>query len=320
MSSLREGREPGSRRSRRAPSPPPTARDELDIPRWGHAKVTSFDLEPEERQRARRHTDRKHRERSAPARDGYLLGLAIAPGVTSIVALFVAVAPGMNGTSDIPIGIVSVLILQVAALAMVNQSAFQPWAPSWISVGFLTSVMLPMLALQMSLVHEPFVSLSLGSARPALLATVVVVGLYLSFAIWVCWISQRRPEQASLLLMPPTLAIPAIMGERGTLDQHAAIMILSEVTLLAALAAAVVWLFPGWPQLLAGAGALGVEIVRLWASGRGPWRDESSGAIVSVIYVSMLVIAILVVVLIPVIASILNLPANRVPRRGRGRR
>ena len=116
----------------------------------------------------------------------------------------------------------------------------------------------------------------------------VVLGLYGAFALWVTWTSLRRPEIAAVLLMPSTLAIPAMIGEHGSIDQQSALMILSEVTLITAIAAAVVWLFPGWPQLLAGGGAFAIELVRLWVLGRGPWRHETSGAIVSVVYVTML--------------------------------
>ena len=111
--------------------------------------------------------------------------------------------------------------------------------------------------------------------------------------------------------MPSTLAIPALIGEHGTIDQHAALMILSEVTLITAVAAAVIWLFPGWPQLLAGAGAMAVELIRLWVSGRGPWRHETSGAIVSTIYITMLIVAVVVVILIPMLSAILSLPLTR---------
>ena len=247
--------------------------------------------------------------------------MALAPGVTSIAALLVSVIPGLSGTGDIPIGIVVILIMQVAALAMLLRLGAHPWAPSWISVGFLVSIMLPMLALQVSLLHEPYVSLGMGSAGPALLATVLVLSLYGAFAIWVAWTSQRRPEIAAVLLMPATLAIPALIGERGSIDQQAALMILSEVTLITAIAAAVVWLFPGWPQLLAGGGAFAVELIRLWVADRGPWRHESSGAIVSTVYILMLTFAVLVIVLIPVLAAILNMPppARRSPAPRRRR-
>jgi hypothetical protein len=239
--------------------------------------------------------------------------MGLAPGITSIAALVVSVVPGLSGTGDIPIGIVIILILQVAALATLTRFGGHPWSPSWISVGFLVSVMLPMLALQVSLLHEPYVSLGMGSAGPALLATFLVMSLYLAFALWVTWTSVRRPEIAAILLMPSTLAIPAIVGERGTVDQHSALMILSEVTLITAIAAAVIWLFPGWPQLLAGGGALAVELLRLWASGRGPWRHETSGAIVSIAYIAMLTMAVLVIVLIPILGAILSQPAARRP-------
>lgn len=251
-----------------------------------------------------------------------MLGMGLAPGITSIAALVVSVVPGLSGTGDIPIGIVIILILQVAALATLTRYGGHPWSPSWISVGFLVSVMLPMLALQVSLLHEPYVSLGMGSAKPALLATFLVMALYIAFAFWVTWTSLRRPEIAAILLMPSTLAIPAIIGEYGTIDQHSALMILSEVTLITAISAAVIWLFPGWPQLLAGGGAFVVELLRLWVSGQGPWRHETSGAIVSVVYIAMLTTAIIVIVIMPVVAAILSQPvaARRPPPRPRSTR
>ena len=85
-------------------------------------------------------------------------------GITSLLALFVSVVPGLSGTGDIPIGIVVILLLQVVGLAMMSRVEGNLWGPSWISVGFLVSVMLPMLAFQVSLLHEPYVSIGMGSA------------------------------------------------------------------------------------------------------------------------------------------------------------
>ena len=306
-------REYGSTRERRQHrhAPSDDQDDPLAVPNWAHPQVTAYDLEPEERQRARRLSERRISHRAIPARNGFLLGMGLAPGITSIAALFMSIVPGFSGTGDIPIGIVSILILQVAALASLSRFGAHPWAPSWISMGFLVSIMLPMLALQVSLLHEPYVDLSLGSAGPALVATVLLLGLFGAYAVWVTWISQHRPEIAAILLMPSTLAIPALIGDQGSIDQHSALMILSEVTLITAIAAAAIWLFPGWPQLLAGGGAMAIELIRLWVSGRGPWRQESSGAIVSIVYVMMLVISVLVIVLVPILAAILNRPPAR---------
>ena len=318
---MREERQPRTRRSARPRAETPPTDDPLEIPRWTHPRVTAYDLEPEERRRSRKTAPRRITYRSIPARSGHLLGMGLAPGITSISALLVSVVPGLSGTGDIPIGIVVILLLQVVGLAAMSQVEGNLWGPSWISVGFLVSVMLPMLALQISLLHEPYVSIGMGSAGPALLATLFVLSLYGAFAIWVTWTSQRRPEIAAVLLMPSTLAIPAMIGEHGSVDQKAALMILSEVTLITAIAAAVIWLFPGWPQLLAGGGALAIEFVRLWVSGRGPWRHETSGAIVNVIYITMLIVAVLVVVMVPIMAAILSMPApaRRVPSPRRRR-
>ncbi len=308
---MSEERRSSSRRRERTRVDPAPVQDEFDVPKWAHPKVTAYDLEPEERKRLRKVTERRTTQRATPARDGFLLGMAIAPGATSILALFVSVVPVLSGTGDIPLGIVLVLIMQVAALATLSQMGTHPWGPSWISVGFLTSVMMPMLALQVSLLHEPWVSLEMDSAGPVILATILVLGLYASFCFWVLWVGQHNPAIAPILLMPSTLAIPALIGEPGLVDQHGALMILSEVTLITAIAAAIVWLFPGWPQLLAGAGALAVELARLWAAGKGPWRHETSGSIVSAIYIVMLIAAVLAIVLIPMLCAMAKAPGTR---------
>jgi hypothetical protein len=289
--------------------------DDWEPPKWTHPKVTAYDLEPEDRRAARRRTERRAEQRQSPARDGYLLGMAIAPAVTFILALVVSVVPGLSGTGDVPIGIVVVLITQVAALAVIGQTHLQAWSPSWVSVGFLTSVMLPMLALQVSLLHEPYVSIAMDSAGPAIIATGVLLSLYLAFAAWTLWVGLRAPEITAILLLPPSLAIPALIGEHGTIDQRSALLILAEVTLITTVLTAFAWLFPGWPQLMTAAGALAIELIRLWVSGRGPWRHETSGAIVNTIYVVMLIVVVLTVVLVPVLAAGLGAPARRTGAR-----
>ncbi len=314
----------GDRRRRRGTNQPsPNVIDEqLDVPRWAHPRVTPEDFETPEQRSNRQVAQTRSARRATPSRDGFLLGMAIAPGATSIVALLMSTIPQLSGTGDIPAGIVLVLIFQVGAIAFIQQTSLRPWTPTWVAVGFLTSVMLPMLALQMSLVHEPFVSLELGSASPSILATILLLTLYGTFGLWVAWTCQGKPEQASPLLMPATLAIPAMMGAHGTIDQQSALVTLSEVTLLSALATAIAWLFPGWPQLLAGAGAFAVELVRLWVSGRGPWVTETSGSIVSAIYVLMLLVAVITIVMVPVGDAMLQArrtmrtkPARRRQRR-----
>jgi hypothetical protein len=69
---------------------------------------------------------------------------------------------------------------------------------------------------------------------------------------------------------------------------------------------------------LAGAGAFAVELVRLWVSGGGPWRHETSGAIVNIVYVATLTMAVVIIVIMPILAAILSRPGARrlrAPRR-----
>jgi hypothetical protein len=309
----------GRKRTRQADQPRPNAIDrDSDVPRWAHPRVTPEDFETAAQRSTRQSAATRSARRSNPSRDGFLIGMAIAPGATSIVALVMSIIPQLSGTGDIPAGIVLVLIFQVAAIGLIQQTSLAPWTSSWIAVGFLTSVVLPMLALQMSLVHEPFVSLELGSAAPSILATLLLLALYIAFALWVGWVCQGTPERAAPLLMPATLAIPAMMGAHGSIDQQAALVILSEVTLLSALATAIAWLFPGWPQLLSGACAFAIELIRLWVSGRGPSVSETSGTIVGAIYILMLLVAVVTIVMVPVGDAMLE--ARRTFRRPPSRR
>ncbi|MDQ2682806.1 MAG: hypothetical protein M3Y37_04705, partial [Chloroflexota bacterium] len=109
--------------------------DPLEVPKWAHPKVTAYDLEPEDRKRELRQRQVRTTQRALPARDGYLIGMAIAPGATSIVALAVAAVPLLSGSGDIPAGIVLVLLMQVAAIAILGQIGLGQWTPSWIAVG-----------------------------------------------------------------------------------------------------------------------------------------------------------------------------------------
>src|SRR4051794_10737038 len=104
------------RKNRRSRQPPPVAPragdDQLDVPRWAHPRVTPEDFETPEQRSSRQMVASKSARRSAPSRDGFLLGMAIAPGATSIVALLMSSIPQLSGTGDIPAGIVLVLIFQ----------------------------------------------------------------------------------------------------------------------------------------------------------------------------------------------------------------
>jgi hypothetical protein len=102
-----------------------------------------------------------------------------------------------------------------------------------------------------------------------------------------------------------------MLGQIGSFDQRIALLVIAEVTLISAIAAAVAWLFPGWPQLMIGAAAFAFEVVRLWIGGSGPSRHSTSGAIVSAISITMLIVAILAIVLIPVLAAMANTPRTR---------
>lgn len=293
-----------SRRSRRVDV------DDWEPPKWAHPRATVSDLEDNDRLEGRRRQGPTHRPPGLVTRSGAFVGFAIAPGVVAWLAWLVSLSPRLYGTGDLPRGLLAVLLVQVVVVGVMAREEDNPFLTSWIAMLFTTTVMLPVLALQVSLLHEPFVSLTGGSARPSLIATALALLLLGGYAVWCVRTLGDQPELAALAFIPPALAVPSMIGHAGAVTQLDGLRTLLEIGLVGAICMLAVWSFPGWPQAMVAALALALELLVLLATGRGPWREPTAGDVVPAVYIAMLVATSLLVVFVPVV------PMVRAPRRG----
>ena len=247
------------------------------------------------------------------ARSGVFAAFAIAPGVVGVLAWAVSLSPGLYGTGDLPRGLLALLVVQAVVVGVLLNGEGSSLLPSWIAMLFTTTVMLPVLALQVSLLHEPFVSFAGGSAGPSLIATALVLVLLIGYAVWCVRTLGEQVETAALAFMPPALAVPSMIGHAGTLTQLDGLRTLLEIGVVAAICTLAVWSFPGWPQAMVAAVALALELIVLLATGRGPWREPTAGGVVPAVYIAMLVVTALLVVFVPVWAMA-NAPRGRTAR------
>lgn len=288
---------------RTATAPPRRPRrdesDDWEPPKWAHPQATVSDLEDDHQPAGHRRRRSTRRQPGLIARSGAFVGFAIAPAATAVLAWVVSLSPRLYGTGDLPRGLLVLLVVEAVAVGLLQRGDGNPLLASWLGILFTTAVMLPVLALQISMLHEPFVAISNGSARPSLIASGLVALLLVGYAAWCVVTLGEEAEIAALAFMPAALAVPSMIGHAGTVTQLDGLRTLLEIGLVAAASALAVWSFPGWPQAMVAAIALAVEFVVLLATGRGPWREPTAGAIVPGIYITMLVVTSLLVVLVP---------------------
>ena len=278
-------------------------------PKWAHPRATSSDVEDDERVPGTRRPRPSRPRSSVVARSGSFVGFAIAPATTGILAWVVSLSPRLHGTGDLPRGLLLLLLVEAAVVGLLQRDDGNELLPSWGAMLYTTAVLLPVIALQISMLHEPFVAVSNGSAGPSLLASGLVTALLVGYAAWCVRSCGDEAEVAALAFMPAALVVPSMIGHAGTVTQLDALRTLLEIGLVAAACTLTVWSFPGWPQAMVAAIALAVEFVVLLATGRGPWREPTAGAVVPAIYIGMLIVTSLLVVAVPI------LPMARRPRR-----
>ena len=234
---------------------------------------------------------------------GAILGLAIAPAVTGAAALFLGVVPMFSSSAGtVPRGMLVLLFLQIAGLLFSRASQAPALILSWTATLFVTCLLAPLIALQVTLLREPYVSLARHSAGPALFATFVVAIAVAFGAIWCVVIGWSDPDHAALLFMLAGLLWPAMIGAGAVVSQRTALLILSEVCLISAAAMALAVLLPPFSRIFVPAGTLAFEFVFLWLSGQGPWFQPTSGGVVRAIYAGSLVLTVLLIVAAPLMA------------------
>ena len=234
---------------------------------------------------------------------GAILGLAIAPGVTGLAALALGLVPTFSSSAGtMPRGMLALLFLQLAGLLVARSMQSPALVLSWTATLFVSCLLEPLLALQVTLLREPYVSLARHSATPALFATFVVAIVIMFGAVWCVVVGWSDPDQASLLFMPAGLLWPAMIGIGAVVSQRSALLTLAEVMLISAAAMSLAMVLPPFARIFVPAGAIAFEFLFLWISGQGPWFQPTSGGIVRTVYIGSLALSVLLIVAAPLMA------------------
>lgn len=230
------------------------------------------------------------------------LMLAVSPAVAGGLALLLWFLSPLPGAGSMPLAFVVLAIVQIIGFLVTRDDRPDALAKPW-TIHLAAAIgLLPMLAIQVALIREPYVSIESGSALPAVLATLLVI--FLTFALAAVSAARfwTRPDQASLVFLPVALLIPQAVGERSQIGVGQALGILAMAMLMGA-AATVVSSYVGMGiRLLIPPVVLGIQIMILWMADRGPVFHPTSGGIVRLLYILMLTTTVLLVVCVPIFA------------------
>lgn len=201
-----------------------------------------------------------------------------------------------------PLAFIVLATIQVIGYLVTRDDRPDALAKPW-TIHLAAAIgLLPLLAIQVALIREPYVSIDSGSSMPAVLATGLVVFFTFVLAVVSAVRFWTRPDQASLVFLPVALLIPQAVGERSEIGVGQALSILAMAMLLGA-AATVVSSYVGIGiRLLIPPVVLATEIMLLWMAGRGPVFHSTSGGIVRFLYIMMLAAAVILVVTVPIFA------------------
>jgi hypothetical protein len=242
-----------------------------------------------------------------------LLQLAIAPAITAVMAFVLWVLSPLPGAGPSPAPLFIIAIAQIIAILMTRDDRPPPVTLPWLTHLAATVGLLPLLAIQVSLLREPYVALGEGSAWPAVIATVVALGFAIVLAVSTSVRFWRQPDQAALVFLPGAMLIPAAIGQRSEITITTALSILAFTMALGALATLFAAPLTLGKRLLVPPVALAVEIIVLWVADRGPVFHPTSGGIVRVLYLVLLFGAIALLILVPVLAVWLRRTSASLP-------
>lgn len=228
------------------------------------------------------------------------LYLAVSPAVTGFVALLLWFLSPLPGAGSIPLAFLILATIQVIGYLITRDDRPDALAKPW-TIHLAAAIgLLPMLAIQVALIREPYVSIDSGSSLPAALATGLVIFLTFVLAVVSAVRFWTRPDQASLVFLPVALMIPQAVGARDEIGVGQGLAILAVAMLLGG-AATVASSYVGVGiRLLIPPVVLATEIMLLWMAGRGPVFHTTSGGIVRFLYIMMLAAAVILVVVVPI--------------------
>lgn len=277
--------------------------------------------QPGSASRVRRHAESQpatqERRRSVAARPNdqprELLQLALSPAVTAVLAVVLWLLSPLPGAGPSPAPLFIIALALIVAILATRDDRPATVALPWLTHLAASVGLLPLLAIQVSLLREPYVALGEGSAWPAVIATVVALGFAVVLAVSTTVRFWRQPDQAALVYLPSAMLIPAAIGQRSEITINTALSILAFTMALGAVATVIAAPMPLGMRLLVPPIALAFEIVILWATDRGPVFHPTSGGVVRVLYLALLFGAIALLLTVPVLAVWLRRSSATLP-------
>ncbi len=296
MRSQRRGRASGSDLGNRLPD----WQDEWKPQTWKPpAEADEYDAAGDRRPRISRAAIRAAQQPRVDRKREQLL-LAVSPAVTGTLALLLWFLSPLPKAGSMPLAFIVLAAVQVIGFLVTRDDRPDALAKPW-TIHLAAAIgLLPMLAIQVALIREPYVSVESGSALPAVLTTLLVI--FFTFALAAVSAARfwSRPDQASLVFLPVALLIPQAVGERSQIGVGQALGILAMAMLLGA-AATVASSYVGiGVRLLIPPFVLAIQILILWIAGRGPVFHPTSGGIVRLLYIMMLATTVILVVCVPI--------------------
>jgi len=233
--------------------------------------------------------------------------VAVAHALPMLVTLALAAVAGGPAwpvqEGAIPAGFVMVLAVQLLGVTLSRGVAARRVRRAWWMTIACTAMLLPTLALQVSVSRTPFVSLRSGSAGPLVWITLGALLLIACMLVWVGSVTWRQPSVAPLLWLPAPLLVPAVVGvQQGDIDEQAALRALAVAMAFAAAGVIVgETAGPGLRMPIA-AGAVMIEVGLLFALGRGPIFAPEHGAVAPLMALVLLLATLGSIVASPVAA------------------
>jgi hypothetical protein len=235
-----------------------------------------------------------------------ILAIAIPQAITGLVALFVSAVGLLVKMPQLPLAILFILAVQIVGYLLTRNEAPTGMRLAWIVGAIETAVILPIVALQTMIAREPYVSQSIGSAGPVLVATLVVALVLIGVALYVAALTWQQPEKAGLVFMPLALLTPAIIGTRNDVLEETAVRALAQASLLAAGATVIAWSLPRKLRPFVPPVALGLQFLALWITGHGPSFARSSDEVVPFMYGLLLVLVVVLAVCVSIVALVIR--------------
>ncbi|MFL5760450.1 MAG: hypothetical protein ACJ789_12010 [Thermomicrobiales bacterium] len=237
-----------------------------------------------------------------------ILAIAVPQAATGIVGLIISIIGLVVAFPNMPMAIFAILAVQVGGYFLTRGEAPLGMRMAWIVGAIETAVILPVVALQTIIAREPYVSQSMGSAGPVLVATAIVALVQIGLAVFIAASSWEHPEEAGLIFLPLALLVPAVIGARHEILEENAVRALAQASLLAAGATVIAWALPRSSRPFVPAAALALQFLALWLSGHGPSFARTSDEVVPFMYASLLVLTVILTVGV----SILSLYSRRI--------